>query len=501
MVPLKWFKQKKEDDTIVGSSPKGKPPKIEEDETLVASSPIKKKVQEDETIMASRKKDSLSHELHQVLEEKGENTLFSSKPRLSIVQRWSMKLSQKKAQTILSTALPLEDYELEAVRTQTLVSLHSTPSVIEWPTSLKEKELEKIKAGDLLKILNSYLARKDITGQNRLAINQLKNALIVRTKLLTEESILINIINQGYRSFCHTLDRLSLLTSGKKINKKIWDYLHQETENRLMEQSENFRKQILSMKNCEELTSLLDKYTLKSTTILKKYPSLKIISDLKNIQKSYQSKPDRLIAILNQFLGTYGEVNIKEKLSRLLLTSEVDAKICKEILRLNTLPELLQKLEKLKNTQETSSTANKLLTLIRTYIEPGEKVAFSSFATSLNIFSPALSQKALSIVRHGIAKELKGEIHSLLQSQESSLSRLLNLLKLLKNPRYEDPSVLIFGYSPSVLSDKIQSINPAVGPDLERVCKHILSSSEIPANFISLVLEGKKAQYKASRWG
>lgn len=227
MGSLKWFKSSQtEDETIAVSKSKDKKaPKMEE-ETLLASPQIKKRVVEDETIMSS----PLSRELHQVFEEKEEHTFAAHKPKLSVVQRWSMKISQKKAQTILSTAFPLNDYEMESVRTQTLVSFHNAASVIEWPSSLKEKELEKTKPQDFLKILNFFLTKGDLSGQNRSAVTQLKNALIVRTKLLTEESIIINIINQGYRSFCHTLDRLAFLTSNKKINKNAWEYLYFETE-------------------------------------------------------------------------------------------------------------------------------------------------------------------------------------------------------------------------------------------------------------------------------
>ena len=139
----------------------------------------------------------------------------------------------------------------------------------------------------------------------------------------------------------------------------------------------------------------------------------------------------------------------------LLETSTVDAEISKAILKIKTVATLEKKLAELQNKKELEDNASKLLTFIKTFLDPYQHISFKEFKVSLNRFSPALRQKIIAIVRSYNQQELKNKVNDLLRSKGKVLPELL---KTLRNSKYDDHLIKLYGYSPLIIADKINSV-------------------------------------------
>ncbi len=461
------------------------------DQTFISSPAPKAKIKASEPI-------SLDQNFREALEHSHPLEEAKIKGReLNLMQRLTSHWHSQKVKTILSTNSPLVDIEIETLRMQTIVSLNKASSVLVWSSFPKEEDLRTCKPEIFFKLLQAISQREDIPSSAKPLLAQLKNSLTIRNKLLTDPQIIPNILQQGIRSWNHTLDRLSDLTTDKKINKKIWAYLQYVSHVKIVEESEIFRRKFLDCSNSEELDKLLSQYS-PTKNIVKKYPALGFISALQKVKACYDQDPGGLIRYMNKYLGVYGEANTKEKLSKLLLTNEADASIAKEIQGCKTLVALQEKLGKLSQRIATSSYAEKLQTLIAMFLDPNQHLAFQQFCISLNGYSPSIRHKITNIVRQSMQKELNEKIVMLYQnSNSSSLSRLLDLYKILENTRYHDPMIQIYTYDAKILLEKLQNIKASNDPNLPQLAKHIISNPLVPKEFLDLIVEGKRSQSRA----
>lgn len=415
---------------------------------------------------------------------------------LSLMQRLTSSWGDAKVQTILKIGSPLMDVELETLRMQTLVSLKKPASVLVWKDVPKEEELKASKPDEFFKMLQGISNRPDVGSKVRALLTQLKNGLTIRTKLLSDPQIIRNILHEGLRSFHHTLDRLSQMTDQAKINKKIWAYLHHLVHAKLLEESDVFRRKFLACTSCEQLEDLLAEYR-PTRNILKKYPNLKLIVAIQKTKVGYDRDPGNLMRVMNKCLGVYGEANIKDKLSRLFLTSEADAAIAKEILSQSSVSGVQAKLAKLQSKPNIAPTAQKLSTLISTFLDIHQHLGFPQFVASINQSAPAIRQKLIALMRQYIQKELSDRLSKLLHSSEPAMQRLAELQKILDSTRYHDSAIQMYGYDTKTIYEKLQAIKPSQDPNLMQMAKHIFSSPQIPAAFFELVVKGKKAIYRA----
>ncbi len=486
-----WFKKTpqpqtspKSDETIVSSLPKTSlAPNALWDETLVSS-------QQPTATPPKPKPGPLDAMFEDALESVPMETLMVSGRSMSIIERFTSRWSSAKVETILSTGSPFQDAELESLRMQTLVTLNRPGSVLAWTSFPKEQELYTSKHEIFIKLVQGMSTRSDLNPKVRALLTNLKNSINIRAKLLTEPGILCNIIKQGMHSFQHTLDRLTELTDNKKINQKIWEYLHWITHNELMKQSDVFRKKLLDCQTCEDLDKILEQFSV-SASILKKYPNLGIIQSIHQIKTTYSKYPSSLIKILNKYLGVHGEVNIKEKMSKLLLTSEAEAKIFQELSGSKSLGQLQERLGKLQSKPDLIGIVEKLGTLLDTFLDINNHFSFSQFITSLNTFAPVIRHKVVALVRPEIQKEIKDKFASIIASPESAADKLFALTKVLENPRYHDNFIQMYGYEVKVLLEKVQSIKPGNEPNLSHLVRHIISNPQAPDTFIEIIAEGK----------
>lgn len=492
------------------------------DETFVSSPEF-----EDETVAASYKKSSSSkrkksgssnsarvkklneniekvkNKIHknaqveqELLDAFKEETIFSSpRSKLSPFKRLTSKFSMK-VETVLSTSSPLQDSELETLRVQTLVAFDKRASIQKWIPYAKEGGLYEAKPKDFLKTIKAH-SLMNLSPSAKQTIDYVKNALMIRTKLLTEKDIIVNIINKGTRSLNHTIDRLSGLTNNKKLNKKIWQYLFYVVNNKLLQYDNIFRKNLESCNSTEKLNKVLDCFELESNSIFSKYPNLKIVRSVKKIKQGYDKNPGKIVKLMNKYIGKHGEVNIKAKLDQLLLSSAADLEILRKIKNEKDIWSLERKLLKI-NSPTLKSSATQLAELIHTFLDPtNNKLSFKQFKAGFNSFSEAIGTRISIIARQSLQKFLNKEIQSLITSNQDASEKMHDLRKILRNPRYDEPSIKIYGYKAKDLDDKIQSINFRA-PDLKRIIKHILSN-KVPDSLVQIIIESKKQKGKAGQ--
>ena len=528
---LGWFKEKltPDDETLVSSATTKKTGKRKkeqaEDETLVTS-PARKASQDkkaasnqngdDETIAVSgeKKKSKKSVRIHRVRKDSGsessmqgdllqlfnEETIHSASGRGGRLGAWN-RLTAKlnlRSQTVLSTASPLVDQELETLRVQTLVALNASGTLLSYITLPRESDLLKARPQDILKILKGIAAQSSLDKAAWEFLNKLKVAINVRNKLLSERQIIVNIINQGLRSFHHTLDKLARLTTNKKLNRKLWEYLHYFAEQDLIAHAADFRKELERCRTCDELDSFLTRYTMESRSVFRKYSDLEIIRSVKRIKYEYDRKPKKLMRIMNRHLGANGEANIKDKLSQLLLTSAADADIFDIVRKEKNLRHLLARLEKLSQRKLFSDSASSLANLLRAFVDSSNKFSFLQFKTSLNSLAPVLRNTILAIARHSLKQELTEQIGQILREENDVATKLEAVIYLFADPRYHDNLIQLYGHPVKTLEEKIQSIS-STAPDLERLVPHVFSGSQMPKKMLRLIIDGKKARTLASQ--
>ncbi|WP_372369914.1 hypothetical protein [Candidatus Uabimicrobium sp. HlEnr_7] len=395
----------------------------------------------------------------------------------------------KKSKTILGTNSPLQDKELEDLRVQTLVSFHKQKPK-PWTAIPNEREFLRARAKDVFKILRSISLMTSLSKEQKKFVTFLKNTLMIRSKLLWENEIIVNIVNQGTKSYNHTLDRLSLICSKKSINRKIRDYLHCCTEVHLKKHGESFRKQFERTSTTKELDKLLDKYPLQSTTIVKKYRNLTVIYQIKNIVRAYNRNPQKLASIMNKYLGRYGETNIKNKLQKLLVSNSGDMTIFRKIQNERNITSCLNTLKKC----ERNVTVDKILELTSSFMRPENKITFSGFKASLNFVCSPLSNKIETLMKAHLVLELNKETKALLYSKEPAASRLSLLLKLFTLAKYQQSSISIFETSPRGVADKIKVIKASSLQQLQRNIQHSFPSPQFPKNLRVLIEQAKQNQ-------
>ncbi|BBM82205.1 hypothetical protein [Candidatus Uabimicrobium amorphum] len=395
----------------------------------------------------------------------------------------------KKNKTILGTNSPLKDKELEDLRVETLVSFNKQKPHA-WVAIPNERELLRARPVDVFKILRSISLMINLTREQKKFVNFLKNTLMIRSKLLWEDEIIINIINQGMRSYNHTLDRLSKICTKRNVNRKIRDYLHCCTEIRLKKHGNLFRKQFDRVANIQSLDKLLDSYTLQSSTVVRKYKDLAIISNVKNLLRAYNRNPQKLDVLMNKHLGKHGETNIKSKLRTLLVTSGSDMEIFRKIQREKNIQGCINVLRR----SSGDATVSKLLGLIDSFMRPENRTTFGGFKASLNFVCPALASRVEALMKSHVVLELNRETKTLLNSKEAAITRLNSLTKLLMMPKYQQANISIFETSPRSVADKIKVIKGSNSQQLKRNIEHSFPSPEFPKSLRNLVTQAKQDQ-------
>lgn len=499
------WKKKKNNSVLVHEETFAASPKVHDETVLSSGSPRKasRAVSSPKPQEKKRKQAHVQQDLLDVLQEETVTAATSAQSATPAASsRWAnlrtsiSKLLQGREQTILEVTSPLQESELESLRVQTLVDF-SASATISWPGLPNEQALWQGKAQDFLKLLNGIASHHLGKEQNQV-VTQLKNAIVVRSKLLAQPEIILNIINQGLRSYHHTLDRLAQVTSYKKCNKKIWEYLHHLSENHLVGHGDEFRKALDKCIHYDALETLLLQYPLASVSTIKHYQALQIIRAVKQIKLSYDRSPQNLMHIMNKYLGAHGEVPAKEKLSKLLVTSALDAEILQKIQKERTLTGIVQALAKAAAGTQATAYTEKLYQVVRTFADPQYKVSFADFKIGLNAFSPALISKISNVSRESIQEELRKEVGRILSAKTSPVLRLENLDETLTNPRYQETFIKIYGYPPQVLHEKIHAI-PGHTPDIEKLLRHLLTGPNVPQALFTLVAEAKKNQLRSGK--
>lgn len=407
---------------------------------------------------------------------------------------WTKLFPQKK--NSLLVAAPLHDQELESLRVETLVSVRA--ATLPWISLPEEKDLLASKAKDVLKIVTAMAGSHNLSREQQQSIQQVKNAMLVRTKLLTQSEIVLNIINQGMRSFQHTLDRISQVVGNKKINKKLREHLQLKAEEQLAAHGTLFRKQLESCQGLVDFENLMERYPLESHSTVKYYADIRIIRSVKLAYDSYARAPEKLTQILNKHMGVHGEVNIKAKLSQLLLTSTVDLALLKKIERESNLSRLIDKLNKIQSHPQATIHVKKLYQLLKGFADPECNSTLAELKAGLNELSPPLAKKIHAIARQSIQREVQREAESILKSRADTVDALQRLENLPANPRYHDPGLTLYGYTVENFGDKLNSIDSHAS-NLEYLIQHVFPSDRVPKELHALILSAKKEQLKAGK--
>ena len=426
-----------------------------------------------------------------------EETISSSRSPWRNLKTNLTKWVRHREQTILATGTPLADSDLESFRVETLVSFNAAAALM-WVRLPQEDALLQAKPKDFFRLLVGLATQPGLSREQSQFLAQLKNSLTVRSRLLTQPEIIVNIITQGIRSFLHTLDRVAAITSNKKCNKKITEYLKVVSETDVIAHAALFRKEIEVCQHQEDLERILARYKFDSYSTIKQYGDLKIIKAVKQVFEAYERDPRNLTRILNKYLGANSEANTKAKLAKLLVTSDLDAELLKKIGKEKSLQGIVAVLDTRKQTPQLAPHAEKLCQLVKIFAAPENRSSFADFKTSLNIFSPLLVSKVVAIGKSTVYQEFLNAVSLVLKSSDAALDRLQELDKILTSTRYHEPGILLYGYPPKVVYEKIHSVDGRA-PNVENLLKHILTSSTVPQPFFALIAEAKREQLKGSR--
>jgi hypothetical protein len=449
----------------------------------------------DEAAKRGKKAGAVDRSLMEVLHE--ETFSSASLSPWKSLKRNLTSFMRRKEQTILEIRSPLADSELESFRAETLVSFDAG-TVIPWTAVPNEESLAQAKGKDLLRVVSGLAGHSNLSREQSNLISRFKNSLVIRSRLLTQTEIILNIVNHGIRSYLHTLEKLAQITTNKKINKKIAEYLKAISEPEVVAHGAQFRKDFDACQTHEELDRLMVRYVLNSMSTIKSYKELHIIRALKQLLQSYAKEPQNLQKILNKYLGSYGEANIKNKLSQLLVTSTSDAEILKKIGKERDLQALLAAVGKSKSQPQSGQHAEKLSQLLKSFVDPHSRVGFGEFKASLNLFSPLLVSKICSVAKDSLSKELQKEVSRTLAASGDATQHLQDLDRLLTNPRYNEAQVTLYGYPPQLIYDKIHSVDGR-SPNAENLLRHILSNAQVPPRLFLLVTEAKRELVKAGK--
>ncbi len=425
---------------------------------------------------------------------------FISSPVKSITRMFKKNVSplSNRFETILGTNSPLESDELEDLRAQTLVSLNNKQSSIKWIALPQQDNLKKSKPKDFVKTLKGFEVMSELSREQRQVVSSLRNSLLIRAKLLTEEEIICNIINQGKRSFYHTLNRLSNLTNHRGVNKKSRSYLLAVSDEKLKKHAEIFRDRLDKCNSLQSLDSNLGKYTLASSSIYRLYADLRIIRSVKQVRDKFNQNPQKLEALMNKYLGTYGEANLKVKLNELLASNIVDAYIYKQIHRTKNVSQAVEALRKISSHNDIGKTATKVIHLLERIIDSGNRVSFQNFQTSLNFVSDGVRTKLQLLVRKELKDSLLAQVSQVSSSSLSPSEKLMKVRNFLQNPCYHDSEITLFGESPFHLDKKIDHVK-GLESQLSQMISYHFPNPKIPSWFFEILEKGKSEEINSGK--
>ncbi len=357
-------------------------------------------------------------------------------------------------------------------------------------------QLEKIYScpdKELFRVIKGILTISKLSKEEREPFSRLKDLIALHERTLTQPETLLDVINYGGRKFDRVLSKLSAITNQRKLNRKIAAYLLKTVEEPLLYSEQIFRQSIDKSNDYVQLLNLMSRYPLFRLSLLRRYPPLRIIHTIKIIIADFEGDPAHLDRIINQHLGVHGEANLRRQLVELLVNSGINEHIWQVISHQRYLDDLLQDLKRLKNISPYKSTAGSLYQLITTFISGGGSCNFRQFKASLNFVNEKLQQKIIRLVSQHLQEELSASINTLLAKRGKYGKRLLNLLGYLKEAKYQESKVAIFGYSPAELAEKIDSLEYHE-TDMYRILHHTFSTNKVPESFCNLLAKALKAR-------
>jgi hypothetical protein len=340
-------------------------------------------------------------------------------------------------------------------------------------------------------ILKSELNRAD-----RDAISQLKDYILIHEKLLTQKETVRDILNYGIKKFRRTIHQLSHVTNLARLNRHMEGYFFTVTEAELLELPKEFRHGLESCYTFSDLKKFMAVYPLYRASVAEHYKPLLVVAQVQRIIADFVKTPNQLIRILNRHIGAYGDVNLRNQLTRLLLTSQTNDEIWDVVKNERYLDGLLASFHKLERKKRCQYAARSMRELVTTFMAGEGKFTFSDFKAGLNFVPEKLQHKVTALVRHELQEKLNGEVASLLTQQGKYAQRLDKFRHYLADPRYAGSGIPLFGYELPSLEQKIAASDYRE-TGMEESLRHVFGNNKVPDLFLQFLGKAKKAEASA----
>lgn len=356
----------------------------------------------------------------------------------------------------------------------------------------KRKSLIDCNSNDFLPTVKGMLLSSKLEDSQREILTQMKDSLLIRQKMLTQPETVLDIINYGEKTFHKILQSLSQITNKRKINRQIYHYLLQQIEPLLINHHTDFRREIQKTAHLQGLKNLLSKYPLKRLSTVSKYKELQIIYKTKCITREYEKTPHKLIAILNLYLGTTGETNIRKVLPKILHTNDINLRVINALYGDRYLEDLLKTLRELQKQAQCKNIALPLEQIINSFFS-NKKFSFTEFKTSLNFVPGKLQSRIAALVRRKLQEQLTVQVNNILVQEGRYIRRYNDLLAHLQCAQYEGADLVLYGVAPQNIAQRIKSITYQERT-IDRAIQHAFSELKIPHDLVTLIKKAKSAQ-------
>ncbi|BBM84026.1 hypothetical protein [Candidatus Uabimicrobium amorphum] len=361
----------------------------------------------------------------------------------------------------------------------------------------RRKGLIDCNSGDFLRTIKGMLQSSKLETPQREILTQMKDSLLIRQKMLTQPETIFDIINYGEKTFAKILLSLSQITNKRKINRQIYQYLLLQVEPLLIEHHTDFRRELQKTAHLQGLKNLLKKYPLKRLSIIDKYKELRIIYKVKCITREYEKTPHKLVAILNLYLGTTGETNIRKVLPKILHTNDINLRVINALYGDRYLEDLLKTLKELQKQTQCKNIAQPLEQIINSFLS-NKKFSFSEFKSSLNFVPGKLQSRITALVRRKLQEQLTVHVNNILVQEGRYIRRYNDLLAHLLLPQYEGANLVIYGVAPQNIAQRIKGITYQE-KTIDRAIQHAFSELKIPKDLVILIKKAKSAQQLAQQ--
>lgn len=346
-----------------------------------------------------------------------------------------------------------------------------------------------------LRVIQGVL-KSDLSRADREPINQLKDYILIQEKMLTTQECVRDMLNYGIKKMRHTLHKISCVTNLSRLNRHIEGYLLATAEAELLELPKNFRRGLEGCYTFADLRKFMVLYPLYRESVTKQYPPLIVVAQVKHIIADFQRRPNQLTRVLNQHLGTCGEVNLRSQLVKLLHTSQTNEEMWEAVKNERYLDSLLASLRNLEKKKRCKFAARSLRELVTTFLAGSGKFSFADFKASVNFVPEKLQNKVVAMVRHDLHEKLGAEVTALLAQQGKHVQRLDKLRAILADTRYSGSGILLFGYELQAMEQKIAAIEYR-DDGMEQALRHVFAGDKVPDQFLQLLAKAKKGEAAA----